>query len=120
MSFRRVSEVDVATLTFAWHSSVLYEKGALSIVSFYVVIQWTELVQRHASETHLSVSVTEGDGDHEPLQAVEGHVEVLVEGLPGAVGARLRPVEGEEPVEAEERQQDHRRVNRFPVVMGFA
>lgn len=63
---------------------------------------------------YLPVSVAEGDGHHEPLQPVQDDVEVFVDGLPDAVGALLRPVERQEPVEPEQREQNHGRVDGFP------
>ena len=38
--------------------------------------------------SHLAVSVAERERDHEPLQSVEHHVEILVERLPDAVCAQ--------------------------------
>ena len=64
--------------------------------------------------SHLAVSVAERERDHEPLQSVEHHVEILVERLPDAVCAPLRVVESEEPVQAEQGEEDHRGVDGFP------
>ncbi len=48
------------------------------------------------------------------LRPVEDDVEVLVERLPNAVGAGLDAVDHGQPVQAEQGEQDHSRVNGFP------
>ncbi len=68
--------------------------------------------------THLPVPVAECDGDHEPLCAVQHDVEVLVEGLPDAVRARLHPVDHGQPVEPEEGKQHHRGTDGLPAKEG--